>query len=469
MSLAHAAGLATLADIGRLADARGVQFPLAALVVAADALGDVPGIAEQLAVIPDADIVVLSDRIDYAGATDCSLKRHVAQSLSGLGRRVRPVLVGGTEGRVHADEATLREAVEACAGAAIVVTVGSGTMADIGKFVALRRDLPHIIVQSAASVNGFADDQSVLLVDGAKRTTPTRWPDALVIDLDVLAAAPIALNRAGVGDLTSMFSAPADWLLASSIGIGPPYDGELVSLVRPHGARLLEVAGRLDSRNPDDLEFLARMLSISGFTMGLAAATAPSSGLEHVISHLLEMRASVEGAAPALHGEQVGIGVLVATAVWRRLRAAVGDTLPEFSVPDPAQRESELVAAFEVLGQRTARECWSAYAKKQSALFGRPETLRSLRAEWSSMQPTLDTLLTPLEDLVSALRAAGATVRFSELASGFDDDTVRWAVTHGHHMRDRFVVSDLAELLDLWDDDFVSSVLEDLRALGAGV
>jgi hypothetical protein len=39
------------------------------------------------------------------------------------------------------------------------------------------------------SVNGFADDQSVVLVDGVKRTAATRWPERLLIDTDVLTRA----------------------------------------------------------------------------------------------------------------------------------------------------------------------------------------------------------------------------------------------------------------------------------------
>ncbi len=467
MNIDHSGELAGLADIGRLAAVRGVSLPLAELVVAPNAIAELARIAAGLALTETADIVVLVDTVVYLGATG-PLKPQVVQALSSSGRRVRSVVVGGADHRVHADEATLRDAVEAVGDAGLLVTIGSGTMADIGKVVSLRRGLSHIVVQTAGSVNGFADDQSVLLVEGAKRTTPTRWPDALVIDLDVIAAAPIELNRAGVGDLASMFTAPADWLLASTIGFGTPYDCELVSLVRPHGDRLLEVAARLDQRRPDDLAFLARLLSISGFTMGLAGATAPSSGLEHVISHLLEMRVSPQGAASALHGEQVGIGVLVATAVWRRLRDAVGDTLPELTVPVVADREDEVLAAFEMLGRRTADECWSAYAKKLEALSHAREALEALRAGWPAMQQPLDELLTPLPRLVEALRAAGAPLRFSELASRFDADTVTWAVTHGHHMRDRFVVSDLVELLGLWDDAFVGAVLDDLETLGAG-
>jgi len=463
----HAGQLAGITEIGRLAAERGVTLPLTELVIAPNAIGELARIVDELAATHNADIAVLTDSVYYASATG-SLKPQVVQALSTADRRVRHVIIGEPGHRVHADDATLRDAVKGIGDAGLLVTVGSGTMADIGKVVAQRRRIPHVVVQTAGSVNGFADDQSVLLVDGAKRTTPSSWPDALVVDLDVIAAAPIELNRAGVGDLTSMFTAPADWLLASTIGFGKPYDSELVASVRPHGDRLLEVAARLGQRQPRDLAFLAQLLSISGFTMGLAGATAPSSGLEHVISHLLEMRAAAERKVSALHGEQVGIGVLVATAVWQRLRAAVGSALPELSVPDPAVREGDVIKAFEMLGCTTALECWSAYSKKLTALRGAPEALDSLRAAWPALQESFDHLLTPLPPLVDALRAAGAPLRFGQLASRFDADTVTWAVTHGHHMRDRFVVSDLVEMLGLWDEGFVTGVLDDLDALGAG-
>jgi len=160
--------------------------------------------------------------------------------------------------------------------------------------------------------------------------------------------------------------------------------------------------------------------------------------------------------------------VLVATAVWKRLRDTVGDDLPKLIVPAPDERKAQVLNAFGVLGRQTAEECWSAYGKKLAMLARAPASLESLRAAWPAMQHSLDGLLAPLPRLVDALRGAGAPLRFSELASRFDSDTVTWAVTHGHHMRDRFVVSDLVELLGLWDDAFVAGVLDDLGALGAG-
>ena len=92
---------------------------------------------------------------------------------------------------MHADAETLAAAVAAVGAADLLVTVGSGTLTDIGKYASSKLDgLPHIVVQTAASVNGFADDQSVLVIEGVKRTTPTRWPDRLIIDTDVISRAP---------------------------------------------------------------------------------------------------------------------------------------------------------------------------------------------------------------------------------------------------------------------------------------
>ena len=102
--------------------------------------------------------------------------------------------------------------------------------------------IPYIVVQTACSVNAFSDDMAVLLIHGAKRTLPSRWPDALVIDLGVIADAPPILNQAGVGELSSMFTAPADWRLADMLGLDAGYDEAVVGLFRDDGEELERVA-----------------------------------------------------------------------------------------------------------------------------------------------------------------------------------------------------------------------------------
>ena len=64
------------------------------------------------------------------------------------------------------------------------VVVGSGTVTDVCKeATGGPADRHLVVVQTAASVNAFSDDMAVLLKSGTKRTVPSRWPDALLVDL----------------------------------------------------------------------------------------------------------------------------------------------------------------------------------------------------------------------------------------------------------------------------------------------
>ena len=127
-------------------------------------------------------------------------------------------------GTVRADEETVERAVAEVGEHRLLVSVGSGTLTDIAKVTAQRTGSRHVAVQTACSINGFIADRSVLVVAGAKRTVQSRWPDVLVADTDILTAAPWQLNLAGVGDLSTVPNAVAEWQLAARLGHGPPYN-----------------------------------------------------------------------------------------------------------------------------------------------------------------------------------------------------------------------------------------------------
>ena len=248
-----------------------------AIALGRNALDDLPGMALSLMPKnPHGSIAMLMDPIPKRRA-GIDLVSLIERNLAAVGEP-RPVVLQGAHGRVHADETTLANATKEVAGSACLVTVGSGTLADIGKAVSARLEgLPHIVVQTATSVNGFADDQSVLLTKGVKRTTPTRWPDALVADADVLVGAPVALNLAGVGDLLAMFTAPADWRLAQLLGMADSYSQTVVRIVRSHGDKVLSAAPRLADGNADAATAIAHVLTLSGISMGVAGTTAPAA------------------------------------------------------------------------------------------------------------------------------------------------------------------------------------------------
>jgi glycerol-1-phosphate dehydrogenase [NAD(P)+] len=386
---------------------------------------------------------------------------------------VRRVVLGeGREAQLHADEEVLAEARTAVSGADCVVVVGSGTVTDVCKEATVDGP-PLVVVQSAASVNAFSDDVSVLLKSGTKRTVPSRWPDALIVDLRTLADAPPAMNLAGFGDIISMWSAPADWYLASAVGMDESYHPAPVAMLYKQGRDLLDNAAALRRRDPEALDRLARVLTLSGITLGIAGKTAPLSGTEHLVSHLIDMAAEQSGRPVAFHGAQVAVSALPVAAAWEVLLAEFDPSTLDLEslFPDEAGMEPVVRGAFATIDPsgQVGEECWNDYAKKLALWRRSRERVEAFLAEWPEHRARIEEMVLPPVRLGGALREAGAPVRFGELDPPVAPEVVRWALANCHLMRNRFTVADLLFFAGWWDDAFVERILERARFAGGGL
>ena len=427
-----------------------------ALEELARAVAEFPGSGAGVVVLAAATPMTVAGRDLRAEATE----------VIGRGFGVEWVTLGPPDGHVHADEPTVAAARRAASEAGCVVTIGSGTITDIGKSAA-GDAVPLVVVQTATSVNGYADPFSVLLHHGVKRTSPSRWPDTMLIDPAILSAAPAALNRAGAGDLASMFSATADWYLASLAGTDRSYDPAVTGLSRRHGERMLALAAGLD--DGASLAELARILTLSGIAMGVAGSTAPSSGMEHAISHLLEMTDTARGRDRSYHGTKVGVASIVAAATWAHVRRRMGEGAlgRPVSLPDADLARETISAAFKGIDAdgAMAAECFADYARKLAVLAASRDPLAGLRAGWASHDDVIGEMLTGPAELAAALTAAGLPARFGDLREPVDDDEARWAVANCALLRRRFGVADLAMLLGCWTDDDIDQILADAAVL----
>lgn len=464
---------------------------LRAIHLGADALDVLPGAVAEAAGAAAAagaagattstlTIAVLTDATPMRrGATD--LKAEAVTRLAGIfgADRVRHVVIGSDRPELHADPAALAEADAAIDGADVVVSVGSGTITDIAKDAAHRADRPFVVVQTAVSVNAFSDDMAVLLRDGVKRTVPSRWPDALVIDLRAIADAPATMNRAGFGELTAMFTAPADWYLADAVTGDGAYDAGVVELYRERGDRLLEHAAGVATGDLAALEELAAQMTLTGIAMGVAGRTAPLSGTEHTISHLLDMAAGLDGRGMAFHGAQVGVAAVIVALAWRRVLrdldpGRIAATAAAGEGVDLEARHARVAAAFDRLdaaGAATA-ECWTDYRRKAERWNAATDRRAALARDWDAHRAAIGELVLDPERIVDGLRAAGAPTRFSELEPAIPADAARWAIASCHLMRDRFTVADLVDLSGAtgraWDSAFADDLLDEAADLGAG-
>ncbi|MGI8517263.1 MAG: iron-containing alcohol dehydrogenase [Acidimicrobiia bacterium] len=343
-------------------------------------------------------------------------------------------VLGHGEGLLLVDETTVSAAVAAGAGAGCLVSIGSGTLTDLGKLVSHQNGVPLVAVPTAASVNGYSDHLAVVLRAGAKRTVPAASPAVLVVDHRVLAGAPVTMSRAGLGETVGAIVAAADWQLAATVGADPSFDADIVRSYRRPAAELIELAAGIDGRRPETLAALFRLLTGAGLAMRQVGKTAPLSGTEHAVSHLLDM---VAGRDHGLHGAQVGVAAVVAACLWE----VALDSLNVDSgvIPDDRILAESLTGALTRLGAAAVEECWSDYRVKPAHWRSTPpdwRTLAMIRDEagaWSG---------SPAE-MSAALAKAGAPTRFSDLDPPVDPATARWAVLNAHLLRSRFTILDL--------------------------
>jgi glycerol-1-phosphate dehydrogenase [NAD(P)+] len=421
---------------------------------------------------PDPEVVVLVDATPMRrGGVD--LKADVLARLA-TSCRVRLETVGSDGHELHADEGALEEADRRIAGADVVVSVGSGTITDIAKDATHRAGgVPFVVVQTAVSVNAFSDDMAVLLRNGVKRTVPSRWPDALIVDLETLADAPGEMNRAGYGELMAMFTAPADWYLATAMGMDETYDAGVVDAYRDHGDALLASAPGVAAAEPGALAELATLMTLSGIAMGVAGRTAPFSGMEHTVSHLLDMSAESTGRQLAFHGAQVGVASAVVAVLWRRVldRLDPEVLLAGSAHPSADRMAKRIETAFHRLDPtgRVAAECWRDYEQKLDRWNGAHSTIATVVRDWDHHRAAIERLVHDPAAILDALRRAGAATRFSDLDPAPSQDTVRWALRSCQLMRNRFTVADLAMFAGLWEASTVDEVLAIAAELGGGL
>ena len=358
-----------------------------------------------------------------------------------------------------------------------VVGVGSGTICDLNKYGTFYADkenpAPLIIVQTALSVNAFSDNSSVMLISGVKRTVHSRYPDILIIDLDIVAAAPAEMNVSGYGDLIATWTAPVDWYLGNVLGVGSNFHTAPSDMIRTQCERLLENSEKLAAGDEKVIGDLANVLTLSGFSMGLADESSPASGSEHVMSHLIDMTAGKRKTGICYHGTQVAVSGIISCILWDYLLNEFDPKAvnPDSCYPTAEEMEPRVRAAFDWLDDThsAANECWSDYQKKLARWHANKDKFLYFLENFDAFKSKVAPWVKKPEYIASCMHKANAPCRYSVLNYPVDEKTVRWAITNCHLMRNRFSIIDLLHFTGIWSDEFVQMLLDRAEALDAGL
>lgn len=439
------------------------ELPLRAVESGAGALAALRPVLDRFAPIGELALVVDGVAKSYGGGKD--VDAAVRASLP-PGTPTRTVTAQAGDHGPVLDEPTVAAARDAARGATLLLAVGSGTVTDLAKQVGAELDVPVVVVQTAASVNGYADSLSVLVRNGAKRTVPSTWPSALIIDHEVLRAAPDRLTRAGVGDAVAAWCAPADWYLACALGLDRTFHGEVLEPVLDAAQGLLTA----DPESPEALTALSDTLTLGGLAIGATGTTAGLSGVEHLISHLLDMAAMADGSEHDLHGAQVGVASIVAAALWEVALHELPGVDPAALAP-PADLPDRVHGSWIGLDPtgRVGAECWASVEKKFTTWAQHRDGTARVLADWGAHEEALRRYARAAEVPARALDRWGAPLRFADLTPAVTPDRARWALRSPPFMRDRFTLADLLLLAGRWTDELVERVLDRAAHAGGGL
>jgi glycerol-1-phosphate dehydrogenase [NAD(P)+] len=363
-------------------------------------------------------------------------------------------------GEVHTTMAQIAALQARLAPEMAVVAVGSGSVADIAKHACFQFErargcrIPLALYQTANSVSAFTSNMAPVFMDGVKRTIPSRYPDALVCDLETLRGAPYAMTAAGVGDLLAAFVSLPDWYLAHRLGLDPSYNTFPQTLLGPLDDILLSAAPSISSRTLEGMATLAKLIALGGLAMSLVGATTPLSGFEHVISHVLDLLAEHSGRPLAHHGAQVAIASRAAALSYQRLFTAFDPQALDMAscYPDETAMQRQVEQAFLAVDPsgKAGAECWADYRIKLSAWRAHKPEFTAFLGAWPEIRRELQQLARPPEQIAAIMRAVGLPQMLATLTPPIPLEDARFAFLHAALMRRRFTIGDLLLFIG-WD------------------
>lgn len=355
------------------------------------------------------------------------------------------------------EEASLMAALQA-QGATAAVAIGSGSINDITRAACDRLGLPYAVVATAPSMNGYLSAGVALLVDGLKTTRPCSPPVGCIADAGLLAAAPAAMRGAGYGDLRSRVTSCADWAL-SHVLTGSDYVPAALGLVDEADRMIDGIEARLSQGDEAATMGLIGGLLLSGLAMDMAGSSAPPSGAEHLVSHLLDMEHYALGLPHDLHGRQVGVATIAIAVLYEQLLELI--TRGSIDLRQLAQTrpwhttDQQLQQIFGPLWPATRGTARTASRIADSDVLARLDRFACA----DELAPLLRSSLSPARQLQQELAAAGAPVSFAAL--GVDLPRARRVLLNARHIRSRYTILDLAaELgcLDAWVEEALMRV-----------
>lgn len=334
---------------------------------------------------------------------------------------------------LHADEKGVALAEEMLPEDTVwLVAAGAGTIHDITRYIAYKRKIPFISYPTACSVDGFVSTVCAMTWFDFKKTMPGVAPIAAIADTKVFGSAPYRLTTSGVSDILGKYTALADWQ-CGRILMNEDFCERIYLNSKKTVDNVREYLPAIHAGEEDAYETLMLALILSGISMQMWGDSRPASGSEHHLSHFWEM-GIINPVPDALHGEKVGVGLLVTLRVYEKIARITGfeqNMQPYSGMPLPLMRK-KLGGLYEAILKEN-----------------QPDLLRSVSPEKMAEKfPEIRQIIDDLPDarkLRPFMQATGCVTTLEDI--GLDRDILPDSIILSPFVRRRLTIMRAAKLL----------------------
>ena len=320
----------------------------------------------------------------------------------------------------------------------VLVAIGGGTIHDLTRYAATEYDIPFVSIPTAASVDGYAANVAALTWDGLKRTVAGVSPRWILADTDIFSAAPSRLTASGVSDFLGKYISILDWKIAHLV-TGEYICEEVCDLLEKALRDVSRVLEDIRFGDKDAIEKLMYALLLSGLCMQMVESPRPVSGAEHMVSHLWDLNVLNEK-TNALHGEQVGLGLLIVTDYYKKLGYAIRHK--KVTVKSETAKGLEMSLLEHTFGKKGLLE--------GILTENTPNPLEDIDLEELEEQlPEIEDLIDDLpdaDDMYAKLHDAGCVHEISSL--GIEKEKAELTLQSSPYVRNRLTLLRLSKLLE---------------------
>ncbi|MBU5558069.1 MAG: NAD(P)-dependent glycerol-1-phosphate dehydrogenase [Candidatus Aenigmarchaeota archaeon] len=297
-----------------------IQLPRR-VIVGKDVLGKVGNICEELGFAEPVLLISGPQVMEIAGKT-------VLKSMLDAGIPTDIELITTT------DPEDLERILRAASQFRTIIGCGGGKVIDVAKWTAHKLDLPFISVPTAPSHDGICSNRVTIFdSNGVHYSCAATVPEVIAVDMDVIAKAPFRMIASGAADVIAKLTAIADWKLSHE-QTGEPISDYSAALALLAAEIVIKSAKSIRACEEQGLRNLIEALISSGVAMCIAGSSRPASGSEHLFSHALD---ALWHTKKSLHGEQCGVGTIMAAYMHGMPWQMVRDTLKQLGAPVTAK------------------------------------------------------------------------------------------------------------------------------------